>query len=211
MTEGLVAGGYSGDLEIYDWTNSSPGITALLSYQRNLEEAQTVADKIVAIHRRDPDRPIYLTGHSGGTGIVVWALERLPDEVKVDRVLLLSSALSPTYDLSRALRHVRTHAYSFWSDQDVAVLSTGTTLFGTINGVKEPAAGFAGFKPPADADDREYLKLQQFAYNPDWAKWGNNGGHIGPMSRDFASRVLAPLVSDSPRLAGMAESPGNQR
>ncbi len=201
MTEGLIAGGYAGDLEIYDWTHSSPGLTALLSYKHNLEEAQTVADKIVAIHRREPDRPIYLTGHSGGTGIAVWALERLPDDVKVDRVILLSSALSPTYDLTRALRHVRTQLYSFWSNQDVIVLSTGTTLFGTIDGVKVPAAGFSGFEPPADADLREYQKLQQFAYNADWAKWGNTGGHIGPMSKEFSSHVLAPLVCDSALVA----------
>ena len=36
------------------------------------------------------------------TGLAVWALEKLPDDVKVDTVLLMSSALSPTYDLSKA-------------------------------------------------------------------------------------------------------------
>jgi len=198
MTEGLVEGGFDGELEIYDWTNSAPGLPALLSYQRNLDEAQRIADKIVALHRAQPNRPIILTGHSGGTGLAVWALERLPDDVQVDRVMLLASALSPKYDLTRALHHVRTHLYNFWSDQDVTVLSTGTTIFGTIDGVKGPAAGFVGFTPPESADLRQYQKLQQFAYTGDWVQWGNTGGHIGLMSKTFSIHVLAPLVTDHP-------------
>lgn len=211
MTEGLVAGGYEGDLEIYDWTNSSPGLPSLLNHKKNLEEAEVIAHKIASFHHAQPDRPIILVGHSGGTAMAVWALERLPDDVKVDRVILLASALSPKYDLTPALRHVRKNVYHFWSNQDVTVLSTGTTIFGTIDGVKGPAAGFVGFSPPESADLRQYQKLQQFAYTGDWAEWGNTGGHIGPMSKAFAIHVLAPLVTDHSLAATRTAAPAEQR
>jgi len=196
MTEGLVAGGFSGEVEIYDWTDNSPGLPALLSYERNQKEAQLIADKLTEFHRRQPTRPIIITAHSGGTGLAVWALEKLPANVQVDRVILLASALSPQYDLSRALSHVHGRLYNFWSNQDVTVLSTGTTVFGTIDGVKEPAAGFAGFIPPKNSNAKQYQKLQQFPYDGNWAQWGNTGGHTGVMSKAFATNVLAPLVSD---------------
>ena len=196
MVEGLTAGGFSGEVEIYDWTDKRPGLPALLSYARNQIEAQLIADKITEIHRRQPERPILITSHSGGTGLAVWALEKLPADVQVERVILLASALSPQYDLSLALSHVRGHMYNFWSNQDVTVLSTGTTIFGTIDGVKTPAAGFVGFTPPKTANARQYQKLQQLAYEADWAQFGNTGGHIGAMSKAFAINVLAPLVSE---------------
>ncbi len=107
---------------------------------------------------------------------------------------MLSSALSPDYDLTQALRHVRHHAYAFNSEHDTIVLSTGTGMFGTIDGVKCDGAGRNGFHQPPSASDLQYAKLVQRPFKTSWMSYGNNGDHLGTLSRRFSQHVLAPLV-----------------
>jgi alpha-beta hydrolase superfamily lysophospholipase len=194
LTEGLVQGGMDAHVEIYDWTATDAGLSALYAQQRHQREADVVAAKITAAFRADPRQRIYLSGHSGGTGIAIWALERLPSDVKVESLLLLASALSPTYDLSTALRHVRGKAYALHSPYD-PVLGIGTRMFGTIDGIKTDAAGRVGFSKPADAaDPKQYDKLVSIGYDTSWIRLRNIGDHIGPMMRPFAREILSPLL-----------------
>ena len=67
-------------------------------------------------------------------------------------------------------------------------------LFGTIDGIKCDAAGECGFQQPDAAEATQYAKLTQMPYNSDWMHYGNDGDHIGTLSRQFAEHVLAPLV-----------------
>ena len=195
LVNGMKDAGFAGPTEIYDWTGDNKGIPALVNRQRNDREAQKIADKIVARRKEDPRGQILLTGHSGGTGLAVFALEKLPKGVMVDGLLLLSPALSPTYDLSGALAHVRGKAYVFSSSMDVFVLGVGTTLFGTIDGKKGESAGRNGFTPPAmPADAEQYQKLVNCPYDRSWLRFGNIGDHVSVMSRAFAEQVLAPMV-----------------
>jgi pimeloyl-ACP methyl ester carboxylesterase len=194
MVTALTQAGFEGTTEVYDWTIGNAGLMALTNQQRHRRESEAVAAKITAVRREDPNREIILTAHSGGTGVIVWALEKLPPDVRVDRVLLMASALSPDYDLSRALAHVDQAMLNFYSPLDVAVLDIGTSLFGTIDGKKTAAAGCVGFNIPPTADPQQYEKLRQFAYTAEWMQWGNTGSHIGSMTRPFARAVLAPIV-----------------
>lgn len=194
MVEGLKDGGWEGSVSIYDWTENDPGLDALLAYKRNIGQAEKVAAQIQERLRKDPKLRITLTCHSGGTGIAVWALERLPEGMQVQSVALLASALSPDYDLSKALNHVRGKAYVFYSKNDQVVLGAGTRLFGTIDGVKTDAAGLIGFRTPPGADKREYEKLVQLPYDNGWIAFQNIGNHIGCMSQPFAENVVAPLL-----------------
>lgn len=194
MLSGLRDGGFTGEIETYDWTEHDPGLNALMAYQRNQSEAQKIADRLTEKFRADPSLHIIITSHSGGTGLAVWALEKLPADVKVDRVFLLASALSPQYDLTKALSHVRGKIYSFFSENDVLVLGAGTKLFGTIDGVRTESAGEVGFIMPPDADFQQYQKLVQKPYEKSWMEYGNIGDHIGPMHRAFSMHILAPLV-----------------
>ena len=194
LIHGFQQAGYDGKARIYDWTEHDPGLDALLAYERNHREAQKVADIIADQFHADPDSRIILTGHSGGTGLVVWALEDLPDDVKVQSVFLLASALSPEYDLTKALRHVRGNVYVFSSLGDSLVLGTGTRLFGTIDGIKSEAAGLAGFVMPKGADRELYAKLVSEPYQKQWLNFGHVGNHIGCMNRMFVANVMAPLL-----------------
>jgi hypothetical protein len=197
LVAGLKDGGIKARIFIYDWTEFDAGIHALHAFDRNQIEAEFVARLIIAHHDADPDSPIFLTAHSGGCAIAVWALEKLPRGIQVDQVLLLAPALSPTYDLSAALRHVRGRMFAFTSTSDSLVLDTGTRVFGTMDGQHTEAAGYSGFVMPATADADAYLKLSAEPYQQDWMQYNNWGDHIGPMSRRFAAAVLAPLIEPS--------------
>jgi pimeloyl-ACP methyl ester carboxylesterase len=197
MLAGLRDGGVKANFVICDWTNDDPGIAALQGYARNHLQAQRIADLILAHRAADPNSPIYLTAHSGGCGLAVWALEKLPSNVKVRTVLLIAPALSPGYDLTQALHHVDGQMYAFSRTLDSVVLETGTRLFGTIDGVQTAAAGFSGFIQPPTADPSMYQKLIQRTYQSDWAKYNDFGNHIGAMSRPFAKAILAPLVESA--------------
>jgi hypothetical protein len=194
LVQGFREGGLDAQIEIYDWTEHDTGVPALQAIERNKKQAKKIADMIEARFRADPRITIYLTSHSGGAGPMAWALENLPPEVTVRRALFLAPALSPGYDLSKALGHVADKAYVFHSNQDTVVLSVGTKVFGTIDGVYSEAAGFSGFVMPAGADVKQYSKLVQMPYDPAWARFGHYGDHIGVTTTDFSREVLVPLI-----------------
>lgn len=181
-------------VELYDWTCHDPWIDALQAYARNHREAQKIADRIVDHLGADPRAKIVLTAESGGAGPALWALEKLPAGAMVDELVLVAPAISPGYDLSAALRHVRRTAYAFTSARDWFMLGWGTSTFGTIDGKKCDAAGRFGFVRPPAADRAQYRKLVQLPYQSAWARWFNFGSHTGAMSPAFARHFLAPLL-----------------
>jgi hypothetical protein len=148
---------------------------------------------------------VYLVGKSGGTGVIVRALENLPDGA-VDVAVLIAPAISPDYDLTRALRAVRREMVVFWSPLDLIVLGAGTKLFGTIDRVKTVSAGMVGFRPPGTPADgveqrAQYDKLRQVRWRPRMSSTGYLGGHVGPDSPAFLRKYVVPLLraSEAPR------------
>jgi len=133
---------------------------------------------------------------SGGTGVIVKALEELP-EGAVNGVILLAPALSPAYDLTQALRAVRHEMVVFWSPFDVIVLGAGTRIFGTIDRVNSWSAGLVGFRvsEPISEDQRvQYAKLRQVRWRAKMASTGYLGGHVGPDSPAFLRKYVVPLL-----------------
>jgi hypothetical protein len=207
MLRGLQEGGFDAQFEPYDWTGDDTGLAALLATKRHVSESAHVCTLITEAYRAHPDSKLTITCHSGGAGIVTWALEQSAPDVMVDDMIFLSSALSPKYDLSKALKHVRGHVYVIYSPYDIAVLGVGTNMFGTIDGVKTDASGKVGFAKPEGADETQYKKLVQIRYDSGWVRLGNIGDHIGSMSRPFAREVLAPLLlrGELPKLPAQEE------
>lgn len=194
LVNGLKDAGLTADARILDWTGNDRGVPALTNVDRHREKSARLAAYITDLSKKSPGVPIVLTAHSAGTGIAVQALEQLPEGVNVQTLVLLASALSPDYDLSRALSHVTGPAYSLSSEYDNLVLSVGTRTFGTYDRVWTDAAGFCGFRQPPTADKAAYAKLTEVRYDPAWAKIGNGGDHIGPTNRRFAKEVLARVI-----------------
>lgn len=198
FVRGIRDGGYAGEIEIFDWPGAESGLRALVTRQRNGQQADKLAARIQELLAENPSTRIRLVAHSGGTGIAAWALERLPDGVNVEQVVFIAPALSQRYDLSGALRHVRGKLLAFVSENDVIVLGAGTRLFGTIDGLKEEASGLRGFKRPDGADEAAYAKLVEVPYTADWMAFDNIGDHIGAMGRTFARHVISAVLQDKP-------------
>lgn len=165
-------------------------------------QAEIVAKQVRAFRARPdgPSAPVCLVGKSGGSGVIVKALERLPDGA-VDTVVLLAPALSPEYDLTRALRAVGGEMVVYWSPLDLIVLGAGTRFFGTIDRVKTVSAGLVGFRPPpapSDEQRRQYARLRQVRWRPRMATTGYLGGHVGPDSPAFLRKYVVPLLRGGP-------------
>jgi hypothetical protein len=208
-TRALKAGGFDAETGIYDWTGSRFSLAILGERERNLAEAQRIAEFITRKHRAAPERPLYLSCESGGAGVLVWALERLPEDVNVEAAVLVSPALSTTYDLSPALRHVRKQMLVFPSKSDGLVLGFGTLVFGTMDRKHETSAGLDGFTMPPGADAAQYAKLEQHTYRGKYFwDYGNGGGHAWALYPHFASAWLAPRLIEIARSA--VESPTTQ-
>lgn len=156
--------------------------------------ASTIVEQVQEFRDRRPKAPVFLIGKSGGTGVVVRVLEALPAD-SVERVVLLAPALSPSYDLTQALRAVRQEMVVFWSPLDLIVLGLGTRIFGTIDRVRSVSAGLVGFRPPPEAD---YAKLRQVRWHPEMAPTGNLGGHVGPDNPAFLRKYVIPLLHAGP-------------
>jgi pimeloyl-ACP methyl ester carboxylesterase len=143
-----------------------------------------------------PDRPVFLVGHSGGGGLVLEAAGMLPPGT-LERVILLSAAVSPWYDLRPALRATRRDIVSFCSPMDWVLLGVGTSQFGTTDRVYACAAGKCGFAIPADLDEEGrqlYNKLTQSAWKPSMLLENRGGGHFSTVTPYFLARHVAPLL-----------------
>jgi hypothetical protein len=142
-----------------------------------------------------PERRIYVIAKSAGTAPAVMALSQLEDDT-VERAFLLSPAISPGFDLSRALASTKLDLYSFWSPHDHFWLGFGTTLFGTADGVPGRAAGLTGFKRPDDPQRiLHYAKLREIAWTPSMLWQGHLGGHPGNSMPPFIRKYILPLLT----------------
>jgi pimeloyl-ACP methyl ester carboxylesterase len=185
--------------EVHDfiWTHGTGRWLRDLQDTRHLlVRAEELADQVRRLKEADPERPVYLIGHSGGAGLVLAAAERLPDAT-LERIILLSAAVSPGYDLRPALRATRREMVSYHSDLDCFVLGWGTRQFGTVDRYYCSAAGLVGFAVPADLDnsDRDlYARLKQIAWKPEMILKSHGGLHSSPCMPGFLARQVAPWL-----------------
>ncbi len=201
VANGLVDGGWPGAVEVFDWTAGSVLLfpVNLMALERNKEMGARIAEKITAYQIKYPGRPVHIIGHSGGGGVAVLALEALPAERQITSAILLAPAISPDYDLRRALRHTEYGIWNFYSRHDVGFLKAGTTVMGTIDGRHTSAAGAVGFQMPWGLDDEDRrlyaAKLRQQAYSRKMADSGHTGGHVGWANRQFVAEWLCPIMT----------------
>jgi len=166
----------------------------LTNVENHRVRAAEIVEQVIDFHAKKPGAPVFLVGKSGGTGVVVRAMENLPEN-SIEATVLLSSALSPEYDLSKALRAVRRDMTVFWSPLDVLILGVGTRIFGTIDRRNAMSAGLVGFRLPKQLDESsrvQYSKLKQIRWSPTMASTGYLGGHIGPDSPAFLRKYVLP-------------------
>lgn len=166
----------------------------LTDRKHHREMADRLAQRVVEYRQDRPDSPVYLVGKSGGTGLVVWALEALPAD-SVERAVLLASALSPGYNLAPALRATRRGIVSFYSPLDLFFLAMGTGAFGTIDRVRGVSAGLVGFRPPPGLEALYNEKVRQVRWNPSMLSDLSLGGHFAVDWPPFLKRHVLPWLS----------------
>ncbi|MHC4136258.1 MAG: alpha/beta fold hydrolase [Planctomycetota bacterium] len=202
MEQALVEGGLPGGVEVVDWTLGEAMFLAnMRASARNRRQAREFAAMVVNYQDDHPGRPVHLIGHSGGGGFVLMVLEELSEGRKVTAAVLLSPAVHPDYDLTKALGHVKLGLFSAYSEKDDVYLGVGTHLIGTYGGKPSNAAGLVGFRRPRDLDAagrRLYeRKLRQLGWTEAMEATGHTGGHWGWMERRFVLEYLAPPLTAS--------------
>jgi pimeloyl-ACP methyl ester carboxylesterase len=166
----LPLAGVPHEVRVFEWTHSKFRYLRDLQDTRYLKEkAGELAAQVMAVKAEDASRPVFLMGHSAGAALVLEAAGDLPPGA-LDRIIVLSAAVSPGYDLRPALRATRGEVVSFNSPLDRFMLSFGTNFFGTVDRYYVNAAGMEGFKAPDDLDEegrRLYSRLVQSAWSAD--------------------------------------------
>jgi pimeloyl-ACP methyl ester carboxylesterase len=178
------------------WTHGWGEILKDLQDTRHLLlKAKELTAEIQKIQTEDPKRPVFLIGKSTGAAIVLAAAEQLPVG-SLERIILLSPAVSPTYNLSAALKATRAEMVSFHSKHDRLVLGWGTSEFGTADRVYTASAGLRGFDvPTTDKEERElYRRLIQVPWTPRLAWTGHVGGHLGASLPLFLYQEVTPWL-----------------
>jgi hypothetical protein len=187
---------------LFDWHRGVRGeMLADLTCQRLNRRAALRLARVVRRRRREhPHAPIHVLSYSGGTGIAVFAAEKLGRRTRFDVMVLAASALSPQYPLAEALRHAG-RCYALTSRRDLGFLGVATTIFGTIDRRFGPAAGARGFQAVAPACDRsagvadtfgQYIEL---CWTPDMCALGHAGHHTGAASVAFIREYIVPLLA----------------
>lgn len=193
VSAGLRSGGYRGAFERFNWSSLlGVGADHFVASRSGLN-ARRLARRIQAIHEADPGGPLHLIGLSAGTLVVLRALEALPEEVSVDRVVLLSSSVSAGFDLSEALPHVRGRIYATCSPYDRILSSLAVSADGRTG----KTVGQIGFVLPKDLlpeQKQRYQKVVNLHWNPAYAGFGWNGGHVSATNRRFVRTVITPRV-----------------
>ena len=174
------------------------GYMRILSDLTNRGNMQTKSDELsVALleyRQANPNHQVYIVAKSAGTAVALNALAKLPEST-VDRVILMSPAVSPAYPLSQSLRAVKGDVISFCSAKDVLFLHLGTSLFGTADGINCVGAGLRGFsKPTEESIVSEYSKLHEIHWEPSMMKLGHFGDHSGNSMPPFVNRYILPLL-----------------
>lgn len=195
LKKGLLDAGYPGAGEIFNW-NTGKGVAAdqdaSVEYKRT--KAAECARRIQQYSGENPGAPVTLVGLSAGTAVTVFTLEALPSSCSVENVILCGASISADYDLTRALQRVRKRMYVFTSEKD-AVLAFLVPMAGTADRTSGASAGLRGFNMPRGSGG-QYAKVTHIAWRPEFAKYGDFGGHTDALKAPFVQQYMAPLIMD---------------
>jgi len=202
ICDGLVSGGLRGAVRVFNWGLPFPGgyLGNLTRLDRNRRRGADLAREIIEYQDRFPGRPVHVVAHSGGCGVALFAVEALPEDRAVDSVVLLAAAISPTYDLRRALSRVRRGVLNSHSGRDWFILGLGTRFFGTTDRQFCDAAGLKGFAKPENMDAAGHKlydeKLTQISWCEDLVAYNHWGGHITSASEEYLENRITPWINN---------------
>ncbi len=193
VESGLRKAGFKGRFVNYSWSCFLGPSTDHLITARSGLVASGLADRIEKTRRHGPDMPIYAMGLSAGTAVVLNALEKLPEGIRVDHVVLYSSSASSTRNLTPVMERVGGRLYATTSPHDGILRAIVTNA----DGGGGPPAGKSGFAIPASRDHRvaqAYSRVINLPWRASYLQFGWDGGHTAATRSDFVQHVIAPRI-----------------
>lgn len=174
------------------------GLISDLTDRKNIEQkAQELSVAITDYRKKNEQNRVFIIAKSAGSMVALRALAQVEAHA-VERVVLMSPAVSKDFELADALKAVKNEMVSFWSPIDLFFLGLGTSVFGTADGIRGRGAGVCGFQLPADLSlNEDYSKLRQIKWVPSMVKCGHFGDHWGNSMPPFVDRYIVPLFQET--------------
>ncbi len=195
---GLRAAGFEGVFKNFAWSGFLGPAHDHIIVARSKLVAARLSREVETARKQYPKSVIAMMGLSAGTSVVLSAVEQLDRNVQVDSVVLLSSSVSATRDLTNAMRRVRGCLYATTSPHDGILPSRGITADGRIGRF----AGEIGFKLPNKGGRSvrdAYGRVVNLPWKPQYLAFGWDGGHTSVTQSRFIETVIAPRIfSDGP-------------
>ena len=188
IKNGILKSELNADVEIFDWT-SGP-LMAGFNFGGNPSKIKYLSERIREFKQRNPSRPLYLIGHSGGCRMVVGILEQLPAGPIIEKALLLSPCLDAYYDLEPAIQSCSGELVSFRSPMDLTISLPLTAVHGLAHGRLSMSASVIGFKNASASNPR----FTEIDYEPSMISTGHTGGHFGWTHPAIVSLYIVPLL-----------------
>jgi pimeloyl-ACP methyl ester carboxylesterase len=177
-------------IDVRRWGVPFLAIHNLRAHERNVATAKRVAEEITTWRREHPTEPFYVVGYSGGGGVALLILAELPDDVQVDRLVLVAPAIAPDYPLERkVLPQVRERVINYASERDLQV-GWGTRTFGTIDRKRTASAGAVGF-------DLTHAQLLEYHWSKADQPLGHGGNHLAYLGARWQAAKLLPALHPS--------------
>ena len=195
---GLSDAGYRGAFHHFIWTSYLGISTDQTWLTHNKKKGRRLAEKIQDHLTKYPDAEVHIIALSAGTGVATWALEALPSRYQVSNVVMLSSSLSSSYDLTRALKRVRGQMYFYYSPDD-PVLSGVVPMVGSVDRTSSTVAGVTGARIPYRASPETRWLYQQKVKNVSWQPQAMQLPHAGTTERGFIRDMVGPIIVGSSR------------
>lgn len=200
IRKGLERHGVPYAIEIYDWTTGIPALFLLhlMDYEKSRSRAAEIAARLRNYREKYPGRPVWLVGISSGGGMLVFALEALPEGFKAESAFLIAPTMGPEYNLTKALAHCRKGMVNYYSGRDMFFSGVGTCVFGTLDRVHGSAAARFGFKKPqgltAEGVRLYENRLEQIDCSRPGSTPGHPGFHLTSASVAFVEKAIGPLI-----------------
>ena len=190
IIEGLVAGGYEGAIEVFDWpVKEFVDVKNLLRVRRNVRKAVELATRIRLYRRQFPDSPVSLIGHSGGGGIAILVMRQLRD-FQFHSIVLLAAAISSDYPIGEHLNQTEHGIHNFSSLGDLPTVGIGTKLFGTIDRRFTFSCGAIGFRSKFEG-----TQLIERPWNRSYLRDFNWSGHLGCTNSTFVDNHIVRILN----------------
>jgi hypothetical protein len=192
-------------VEITDWSTLNVA-TDYDSQWNFMVKSQKLANRVMDLHRRNPNVPIYLIGNGSGTLVVVKATELLPPHT-VQRVFLLGPTLSCNYDMRRSLQSSCEGIEVFHCRHDLA-LELAMQYRGTSDRGCKMCAGLVGFAPriTSAADASLFANLKQCNIRDTGDGNEANMCHLRYLSTSFLRTSIIPVLENSLRMRAAAQT-----